>query len=1122
MGMVIIQLVYCLCLISFVLALQRSKGLTTSPSPATSSDIAPIQGTLGPVQNGKSFSSNAPSSVSQPIGSFLPPEVASPPLSSPPEPQTQEGLVPSLPPSITEVFPPFNTAPPPVTDQGHVPAIPPANPQGKEPVAEAPVSLPVAPAPPPITVHVPAVPPAASQGKEPVIESPVSLPAAPVPVETPSRNMPHVSPAAHPSTPEIPPVSSDQRNSTDNKGPVSEPITPVSIASPPRKLGLHPPVTIVSAPSQAPQSSPIIHPTTPRGSPLIPDHEISPVSSPPPINDRKRRGIPVSAPSYTKPQPSAPVGQIPVNGSSAGAPSEHEPPRHFYNAPPPLSFPNSHNKRHNPPASSPSTSFYKHHHARNKITNPAPAPSYTVYPPPSKPQGPTVPPEPLQTHRQRHYASSPSKPGSSVSPSHSPFSRPLSHVSPAPTPSHKAASSNPKTSPPSESPKVSFPPPLRAFPPPPPNEDCSATICTEPYTNTPPGSPCGCVLPIQVGLRLSVALYTFFPLVAELAQEIAAGVFIKQSQVRIIGANAANQQPDKTVVLVDLVPLGERFDNTTAFLTYQRFWNKQVTIQVSYFGDYEVLYVRYPGLPPSPPSAGGIIDDGPYPGTDSNARTIKPFGVDVPKKHHKKGLSNGIIAIIALSSSLAVILCSAVAWIFLFKRRDKVSQQGPTQKVMQPSLSKPSGAPGSLIGSRNSFASLSFGSSIATYTGSAKTFSASDIERATDHFSASKVLGEGGFGRVYSGVLEDGTKVAVKVLKRDDQQGGREFLAEVEMLSRLHHRNLVKLIAICIEERSRCLVYELIPNGSVESHLHGVDKETAPLNWGARMKIALGAGRGLAYLHEDSSPRVIHRDFKSSNILLEDDFTPKVSDFGLARTALDEENQHISTRVMGTFGYVAPEYAMTGHLLVKSDVYSYGVVLLELLTGRKPVDMSQPPGQENLVAWARPLLTSKEGLEMLIDPSLGSDVPFDNVAKVAAIASMCVQPEVSNRPFMGEVVQALKLVCNEIEEAKELGSRTSSREDLSIDLDASEQLQSQHSVHSYESELDLGRGMSASELFSTSARLGTEQSESFRRHSSSGPLGSRRSKRFWQRVRGLSGGSVSEHGFTFRLWSGSH
>lgn len=638
---------------------------------------------------------------------------------------------------------------------------------------------------------------------------------------------------------------------------------------------------------------------------------------------------------------------------------------------------------------------------------------------------------------------------------------------------------------------------------------------------------------MQVGLRLSVDLYTFFPLVSELAKEIAAGVFMKQSQVRIIGANTDSQQPEKTIVNIDLVPLGKKLDSTTALLTFQRFWHKQVVITASNFGDYEVLYVRYPGLPPSPPLPSGItmIDGGPYAGTN-NARTNKPLGVDVQKGQHKNGLSGGIIAIIALSAFVGVFLCSAAAWVLLYKHRNNVCEPVETARALPPSLTKPSGLAGSAMGSGLSSTSLSFGSSIPPYTGSAKTYSTSDIEKATDNFDDSRILGEGGFGRVYSGVLEDGTKVAVKVLKRDDQQGGREFLAEVEMLSRLHHRNLVKLIGICTEERARCLVYELIPNGSVESHLHGgVDKETAPLDWASRMKIALGAARGLAYLHEDSSPRVIHRDFKSSNILLEHDYTPKVSDFGLARTALDEENRHISTRVMGTFGYVAPEYAMTGHLLVKSDVYSYGVVLLELLSGRKPVDMSQPPGQENLVAWARPLLTSKEGLETIIDASLGSNVPFDSIAKVAAIASMCVQPEVSHRPFMGEVVQALKLVCNECDEAK-IGSRSSSREYLSIDMDAAgvgtgsghlpDPLSSDYFVPNFNSGIDIERGLSVSEMFSSSARLDRQASGSFRRQCSSGPLRTGRGRHFWQRIRRLSGGSVSEHGVMFRLWPGSH
>ncbi|XP_024638845.1 receptor-like serine/threonine-protein kinase ALE2 isoform X3 [Medicago truncatula] len=741
------------------------------------------------------------------------------------------------------------------------------------------------------------------------------------------------------------------------------------------------------------------------------------------------------------------------------------------------------------------------------------SPGLIIFPSPANLHGYPFPIEtPGSSHqRDSHRTIAPSSPSISNGPfSHPPIgSSPPYEVVPSPstvqgnvTPPKKAPAVRPPvstvTAPVSPSGSSSKSP--KTLPPPPPNEDCLSTACTEPYVTSPLGAPCRCVWPLRVGLRLSISLYTFFPLVSELASELASGIFMKQSQVRIMGANAANQQPDKTVVIIDLVPLGEKFDNTTAFFTSDMFWHKKVVIKASYFGYYDVLYVNYPGLPPSPPlppSSITVIDGGPYTTYGKNGSTIKPFGVDIQKKQNRGDLGKGFIVIIAFSVFVAVVLCTAAVW-FMFKFRVHVSQRASIPRPSPPSLTKASvTATGSLIGDgRVGSVSSSFEHGIPAYKGSARTFSMDDIEKATDNFHASRILGEGGFGLVYSGVLGDGTKVAVKVLKSKDHQGDREFLAEVEMLSRLHHRNLIKLIGICAEEDSfRCLVYELIPNGSLESHLHGVEWEKRALDWGARMKIALGAARGLSYLHEDSSPCVIHRDFKSSNILLEDDFTPKISDFGLAQTATDEESRHTSMRVVGTFGYVAPEYAMTGHLLVKSDVYSYGVVLLELLTGRKPIDMSQAPCQENLVAWACPFLTSREGLEAIIDPSIGLDVPFDSVAKVAAIASMCVQQEVSNRPFMSEVVQALKLVCNETEEAKkDGGSRSFSQEheDLSV--------------------VDIERGLSASELFGSSSRIERVEHEKSRRKSYSGPMGNGRSKQLWQIMRKLSGGIVSEHG----------
>ncbi|XP_073262358.1 LOW QUALITY PROTEIN: uncharacterized protein [Populus alba] len=1140
----ILQLLGKLSAIGFFFTVQGSTADNISLTPAIFSDIPPIEGTPGPQL--QPFRSSVPASESLSTGSNLHPPLALPPLTSAPVPQTITGHVPSYSPSPLIVTKPHNRAPPPLISQGHVPSLSPSF---------SAISPTYNTAPPPTLNqgHEPAKPPNAHRREAAVRQTPVSASSAPA--AAPSRQSPENSPVSQSNAPEASSLSTHKKDVSFSGAPVPNAVSPA--ASPSRNSKENQPaapsiapetmpsaVPVVSPMGAMPQNSSATHPVMPGESPaILSGPNVPHPSAPTPSIDDKKDEIPVSAPPNETPTPLSPMSHFPAKGSFSGvAPSTHNAMRHSNDSPiSPSSLPKTPlDKQHHSSAPSPSIPFHKQNHESSRISDSAPASSNPAFPPSSKQQGPVMPPSFLPTSRHKQYAFSPlGTPDSSNNASHYRYPKPVIIVSPTPSPTQTAASGwtkmpalSPKASPSgfsSRTPKMPPLPPLHTLPPPPPNEDCSTTVCTEPYTNTPPGSPCRCVLPMQVGLGVSVALYTFFPLVSELAQEIAAGVFMKQSQVRIIGANAPSQQLEKTIVLIDLVPLGERFDNSTAFLTYQRFWKKQVVINPSFFGDYEVLYVRYLGLPPPPPMAPfgiAIIDDGPYSGNDNNAGMIKPLGVDVHKRKRKDGLAGGIIAIIAVSGSVALVLLSAVALALLFKHRDHASQPASVLQPLPPSVVKPSGIAGSLIGSGLSSASLSFASSIPAYTGSAKTFSKSDIELATSSFDASRILGEGGFGLVYSGVLEDGTKVAVKVLKRNDQQGGREFLAEVEMLSRLHHRNLVKLIGICTEESSRSLVYELIANGSVESHLHGVDKESA-LNWDARIKIALGAARGLAYLHEDSSPRVIHRDFKSSNILLEHDFTPKVSDFGLARTALDEENRHISTQVMGTFGYVAPEYAMTGHLLVKSDVYSYGVVLLELLTGRKPVDMSQPPGQENLVTWARPFLTTKEGLEVIIDPTLAPDVPFDSVAKVAAIASMCVQPEVSHRPFMSEVVQALKLVSNECDEAKELDSRSSSQ-DLSIYMDAEvsvsgqlrDSLGSQALVHNYDSEPDIERGLVDSYFFSASDGCGRQGSGSLRR-CSSGPLKTGRGRELFQRMR-LTGESESERGTIFKMWPGSH
>ncbi|GMJ09909.1 avrPphB susceptible 1 [Hibiscus trionum] len=296
----------------------------------------------------------------------------------------------------------------------------------------------------------------------------------------------------------------------------------------------------------------------------------------------------------------------------------------------------------------------------------------------------------------------------------------------------------------------------------------------------------------------------------------------------------------------------------------------------------------------------------------------------------------------------------------------------------------------------------------------AQTFSFRELAAATKNFRPESFLGEGGFGRVYKGRLEStGQVVAVKQLDRNGLQGNREFLVEVLMLSLLHHPNLVNLIGYCADGEQRLLVYEFMALGSLEDHLHDLPPDKEPLDWNTRMKIAAGAAKGLEYLHDKANPPVIYRDFKSSNILLDEGFKPKLSDFGLAKLGPVGDKSHVSTRVMGTYGYCAPEYAMTGQLTVKSDVYSFGVVFLELITGRKAIDSTRPHGEQNLVTWARPLFNNRRKFSKLADPQLQGRYPVRGLYQALAVASMCIQEQAATRPLIGDVVTALSYLVNQ-------------------------------------------------------------------------------------------------------------
>uniref|UniRef100_A0A0D9VZN0 non-specific serine/threonine protein kinase n=1 Tax=Leersia perrieri TaxID=77586 RepID=A0A0D9VZN0_9ORYZ len=291
-------------------------------------------------------------------------------------------------------------------------------------------------------------------------------------------------------------------------------------------------------------------------------------------------------------------------------------------------------------------------------------------------------------------------------------------------------------------------------------------------------------------------------------------------------------------------------------------------------------------------------------------------------------------------------------------------------------------------------------------------FSYEQLAAATGNFSPENLLGEGGFGYVHKGFLAGGKAVAVKQLKSGSGQGEREFQAEVDIISRVHHRHLVSLVGYCIAGARRMLVYEFVPNKTLEFHLHGEGLPVMP--WPTRLRIALGAAKGLAYLHEDCHPRIIHRDIKSANILLDNNFEAMVADFGLAKLTSDT-NTHVSTRVMGTFGYLAPEYASSGKLTEKSDVFSYGVVLLELVTGRRPIDAAAHSSfteEDSLVEWARPAmaraLADGGDFACVADPRLGGNYDPVEMARIVASAAASVRHSAKKRPKMSQIVRALE------------------------------------------------------------------------------------------------------------------
>ncbi|KAK3025851.1 hypothetical protein RJ639_041299, partial [Escallonia herrerae] len=501
------------------------------------------------------------------------------------------------------------------------------------------------------------------------------------------------------------------------------------------------------------------------------------------------------------------------------------------------------------------------------------------------------------------------------------------------------------------------------------NDTCYSQSCPPPYQYAPASPvPCFCAAPLLVGYRLkSPGFWDFPPYIDPFEVYLTSGLKIKLHQLDIDSFEW--QKGPRLKMYLKIFPV--YIDNNS-----------------SLFNKSEVLRIRSM-------FTGWTIPDsevfGPY--ELLNFTLLNPYK-DVIPYSSSSGLSKGALAGILIGAIAGAVTLSAIVSVIVFrsqKRRNLASSKRPSRMPIK--------------------------------IDGVKSFTYGEMTLATNNFSNSALVGQGGYGKVYKGILAEGTVVAIKRAQEGSLQGEKEFLTEIELLSRLHHRNLVSLVGYCDEESEQMLVYEFMPNGTLRDHLSATGKSKEPLSFATRVRVALGSAKGILYLHTEADPPIFHRDIKATNILLDSRFNAKVADFGLSRLAPVPDFEgtlpaHVSTVVKGTPGYLDPEYFLTHKLTDKSDVYSLGVVFLELLTGMQPISHGKNIVREVNVAYRSGMIFS------VIDERMGS-YPSECVEKFVSLALKCCQEETDARPSMTDVVRELESIWHMMPESDTKTSQSS-------------------------------------------------------------------------------------------------